>query len=199
MYLGFMNNDKFKVGSFFTRGLKTAKGESSMKEGDVKVGDFNVPARDMHHPLIGALSYGSTVIDVSKSLHKGQPRGVPLGLVAATLGLAEMTPYMKEMTDLAKLADVEESQKVIGQHVSGYVVPGLLSSLARATDKQSNSNEPWPLRERQSRNTTGGTLGEEIKNNIKSDIPFVRQDLPIKTSSHARKSTPYGKLYTEHQ
>lgn len=159
-----------QIGGFYLPGKQDKKG---VKSGEMKIGDYTVPEEDLHSPYIEAIMYGATVgraADAKIRKSDKEPQGLVNGIMAASLGLAETSPFFREAIDLSEMRDPANRQRIVGQRVQSYVVPGAMSWIARKTDTNSK--------------------GEEIKRDpktipehIKSGVPGLREDLKVKKGS----------------
>lgn len=170
-----------QIGGFWMPGGKQAAGEQDdVKPGEMRIGDYTIPESDMHHPLLSAVMYGATVgkaADTKIRKSDAEPQGLGEGIVAASLGLADLTPFAREASDFARALEPAQRQRILGQRVQSYLVPGAVSWIARHSDTDSQGE---PVKRKAS------TIPEYIE----MGVPGMRQNLPVATPPRGARSYP---------
>lgn len=126
--------------------------------------DGNIPRWMTHAPWFELMQFGATIRHVQEQHLRGEPKGVGEGLWAAATGLLDETPFLGEMTRMAKVVSgsTQERQYELGELTKSTLVPQAVNWIAQATD---------PEDKRKAR-----TVWEHIK----SAIPGLRETLPPK-------------------
>lgn len=174
--VGYLLRDQ--IGGFFIPGVTHVRGDDGkIHPGEMSIGDTKIGEQDLHSPFMSAVMFGATVgkaADAKVRKKDYEPQGVWNGLLAASLGLADQTPFYREIADLAALRDPRERERILGQRVTSMLVPGGVSYIARHMDTKSGESFSFnreDLVQRQPR-----TVGE----NLEAAIPGFRQNVPVK-------------------
>ncbi len=144
--------------------------QQDVKVGDVKVFGVEVPSFLLHNPLLETLQLGATIRRVADSkLRKRDTdtQGIPSGVFAGALGLAEEVPFIREMFDLAKLMNPYTRSGYVDDQLTSVLVPQAVQWVAKQTDK----NESGDIIKRDPK-----TLPEHIE----SGVPGLRKNVPEK-------------------
>ena len=150
------------VGGFHERGEKREEGEP--KAGETKISGVTIPKEAQHHPWLEDVQFGSTAHRVAEEIHKGEPRGKWEGGAAATIGLLEETPILRETFDIAQLQDPNRRSSWAQDHLKNIVIPQLLQWEARREDKDAYGN---PVKR----------YPKTFPETLKTGIPGLRKDV----------------------
>lgn len=166
MLLGFLNPKV--LGGFYQQGQKRDK--KDIAPDAARVDGVNVPSYVIHNPWMSAAQIGATVRRVADSkLRKkdAETQGLSHGAMAGAFGLAEATPFVREMQETAKAFNAQERDKWLGELAKSLAVPQGLQSLAIWLDKNDK--------------------GEPVKRDpktpiqaVETGIPGLRKNVPIK-------------------
>lgn len=157
------------IGGFFQDGGPKRKNDD-VKYGRIKIGTHQISPIFTDNPLLLTLQLGATVRRVMESKLKKsdqETRGLMAGIGAGVLGLAEATPFIRQIIDAHKIFDAKEQGSYGGELVKGAVVPQGVSQIAEAMDK----NESGDVVKRDPKG---------IVQHIESGIPGLRKTLPLK-------------------
>lgn len=157
------------VGGYYQSGEKRKADDVAPNE--VRIFGVNIGRDYLHNPLFEMLQMGATMARVAVSkLHKKDHdvQGVGEGSLAGTLGLLQEVPLVKETADVGKILDPNTRNQALAQQAEGFVVPQIVSQLARDTDKKDAKGNPV------SRKPEG--LGQ----NLEMGIPGLRQNVPVR-------------------
>lgn len=171
MLLGYLNADK--VGGYYQPGQKREKDD--VKFGGVRVFDHDIPSYLVHNPLLETLQIGATIRRVADSkLRKKDEdtQGLTPGIVAAGLGLADETPFVREMLNVSKLREPGGGGKFAGELAKSITVPAAVQWAAQQMDKEDGD----PVKRQ----------ATSILEHIQSGIPGLREQLPEKIEKKKR-------------
>lgn len=159
--LGFYKADS--MGGFYQKGEK--------RDNDApQVGDIGpVPHVLLHNPYMEVIQFGATVRKVADGRvlkNQEDPNGYLSGLAAASMGLLDEVPFVRETTQIDKLLDPKQRDKALGYEATSKFIPGAVQWIAKQTDRDANG----PI-ERQPK--TGLQA-------IEAAIPGLRQRVPPK-------------------
>lgn len=173
MALGFYNKDD--VGGYYDP-------KDKRKEGDVGFGEMRifgkkVPSYLIHNPLLEMVQLGATVARASEKKVKGQEQGHGVGVAKALLGLAEETPFVREATNVEKMAE-GDVQGVAGGKLRSLLVPQGLQWVAGNLDKKTPFNPQEDPIKRKAERDKGLRIG--IGQEIQKGVPFARNRLAEK-------------------
>lgn len=152
------------------------------KEGDVGFGEMRifgkkVPSYLIHNPALEMLQLGATVARAAEHKVKGQEQGLGVGTAKALLGLAEETPFVREATNVEKVAE-GDVQGVAGGKLRSLLVPQGVQWLAGNIDKKTPFNpQEDPIKRKPERDKG---LGRGIGQEIQKGVPFARSRLQEK-------------------
>lgn len=164
--VGYLLRDQ--IGGFYIPGHRTKK--KGVKVGEMVIGDYHVDEVDMHAPIFTAIFYGATVGKAADSKIRKSDKdqqGLLNGIVAASLGLGELTPFYRSAIDAVGIREPAQRQRIIGQRIQSQVVPGAIRWVATHTDK----NEAGEPIER---------APKTVMQNVEMGIPGLRQTVPRK-------------------
>lgn len=156
------------LGGFYQQGERRKK--SDIKPDSARIEGVNIPSYYIHNPWISAAQIGATIRRVGDSKLRKRDKntqGLSHGAMAAAVGLADATPFVREMTEISKLMNPYERDQWVAEMAKSMVVPQGVQSLANWLDKNDKG-------ETVRRNPTTITEG------IKSGIPGLRQTVPKK-------------------
>jgi hypothetical protein len=174
LLLGFF---KYKqVGGFYQAGEHRKKAD--VQPGEVRVGGSTVPQIALKDTSMEVLMAGATLhrtLDSVYRLSDPQKKGIPAALLAASVGIAEITPFVKETTVVGKLLDPRQQEHVLAQDVASKLVPGFLQEIAAQLDKKIPFS---PMESPRSRKITAPSFGGALKQEIQKGLPGERKKLP---------------------
>jgi hypothetical protein len=155
------------VGGYYQPGQKRDK--SDVPVGGLRIGGATVPTYLLHNPLLETLQLGATIRRVADSkLRKKDPtpQGIPAGLAAGALGLAEEAPFAREMLETSKAFDPHTRGAFFGELGKSIFVPQLAQWTAQRLDRdaQGEANQRKP---------------ETIGQHLETGIPLLRQRVPL--------------------
>lgn len=195
--LGFYGANK--VGGYFQKGEK--RDEKDVKPDDVRIGGADIPHALLHNPYMEAMQFGSTVARAAMSKFKKgdeQKKGVPAGLLAATMGLVSEIPFVRETSTIGRYIDPNQQGNQIGEKIRSTAVPGVVQWGARQLDKPTPFS---PTQDTTKRKPSG------VKETIESGIPGLRQNVPAsdvptripkpQTESEKKQQAREGPLYQQ--
>jgi hypothetical protein len=166
LLLGYFNPNT--IGGYYQPGEKRRK--EDVKAGAIRIGGINIPSYLLHNPLLETLQIGATIRRVADSKIRKRDQtsqGIPAGLLAGGLGMAEGVPFVRDTLDLTKLFTPSERGQFMGEYAKSMLVPQLSQFIANQQDKNSQ--------------------GDIIKRNpqtltqhIETGIPGLRQNVPAK-------------------
>lgn len=168
LLLGFFKAGQ--VGGFFQHGEK--RKETDVQVGDVKVGDTTIDKAFLHSPQMGVVDFGATVRRVADSRFKktdDQPKGLGMGLYAASVGLLDSVPFVRETSTVAKMLDEREVSSVAESKLTSLMIPGIVQWTAAQLDKKTPFS---PFEDSVARKPTN------IKEAFEKAIPGLRQEVP---------------------
>lgn len=144
-------------------GYYQPKSKQEQKFGTVKIYGHEIPSYLLHNPLLETLQFGATIRHVADSHLRKRDKdsqGDAAGIMAATIGLVEETPFVREMAELEKLRDPFQRDKFLGEQAKSMAVPSVLQKAAEWTDRA------------EKRNPTN------LLQHIESGVPGLRQRVP---------------------
>lgn len=174
--IGYFKRDN--IGGFFEKGEKRKPGE--VKAGDVRIGDTDIPYTYLHNPYISALHFGSTLGKTAIELYEKEKNKGSLpawskshaaGLIAASMGLVEETPFVRETSTIEKYIDPRQRETALGRKATSIIIPGAIQWVAAQMDKPT----PFSMSEQ--------PLARKPKTFLQSlqkGIPGLRQNVPVK-------------------
>lgn len=174
---GFLLPENF--GGSFRPGV--AREADDVKALSVRFADHDIPAYLVHNPLVYAMQFGATLRRVADSkLRKKdeEPQGMPPAMMAAMFGLAEETPYFREMIELTKFAEERTAGPAAGKLIKSLAVPLGVQWVAEQMDKGvpfSPSEESIPRKP------------ENIWQQVETGLPGLRQNVPEKLEPKKKK------------
>lgn len=166
MLLGFLNPKV--LGGFYQQGDKRDK--KDIPPDAARVEGVNIPPSVIHNPWMSAAQIGATVRRVSDSkLRKSdkETQGLSHGAMAGAFGLAEATPFVREMQETVKAFNPHERDRWLGELTKSLAVPQGVQSLAQYLDK----------------NAKGEPVKRDPKNplqSVETGLPYLRQNVPVK-------------------
>lgn len=166
MALGFLVPAMF--GGFYTPGQEKRK----LKPGEIMVGGHVVSRYITHHPLLNAAQFGATLAQVANSKLRRkdvETQGIGAGAKAALFGLADETPYVRELESYADLRDPKQWERVMGDKLKGYFAPQFVQNVAEWRDKNA-AGEPIERK------------ASTVWQHVEMGIPGLRQNVPEKPS-----------------
>lgn len=155
-------------GGYYQKGEKRKK--SDIKASAARIAGLDVPPSLIHHPIFETIQAGSTVrriADANVKKTSSEKRGLPAGVMAASLGLIEETPFVREMVDTAKAFNPSEQNAYFGELAKSITEPQLIQWIA----KQKDLDAQGEVTPRQAK-----TFAEHLK----LGIPGLRQTVPKK-------------------
>jgi len=179
MLLGYLSADQ--IGGYYQPGQRPDK---DVGFGAIRVAGHDIPSYLIHNPLLECLQIGATIRRVADSkLRKKdeKPQGIQAGIEAAALGVIEEVPFVRETFDIAKLREPAGRKQVKGQYAESLVVPGIVQSLAKQSDK----------------NLQGKVITRKpqtVPEYIKSGVPGLRQTVPLPTTEEIKRLPVEGVL-----
>ena len=167
MLLGFLGKDL--VGGFYEDKEKRKLGE--IGAGNFRAFGVDIPSWLTHAPIFEVMQMGATIRrSMDKEGEDGKAKslsGLPSGVLASIIGVAEETPFVNEMFRAKELASAEGREKFISELVKSQFIPNASDQVAKMLDKTD--------------------LGETVKRDpeglwqiLKSGIPLARNTLPLK-------------------
>lgn len=170
LLLGFFKAQQ--VGGFYQHGEKRNK--KDVQPGDLKIGDTTIDHAYLHSPQMGVVDFGASVRRTADSRFKktdAQPKGLPAGLFAASLGLLDTVPFVRETSTLDKYMDERQAAQAFESKIASVVIPGLVQWTAAQMDKKSPFS---PFEDATKRKPTN------LKENFEKAIPGFRDKVPKK-------------------
>lgn len=164
--LGFLAQQYF--GGYYQGGAK--RKATDMKPDSARFGEHDIPSWALHNTLVNTIQLGATVRKVADSKlrkHDTENQGIAAGTLAGLLGLAEQTPGMRAIGDIAKIIEPHQRQKKLDEFTTSLLVPALASKTAQYLDKDAAGNEI---------KRDPKTLGEHLK----AAIPGLRKGVKAK-------------------
>ncbi len=159
LLLGYFNADV--VGGYYQ-----PKQKHGPKFGTILIYGQEIPSYLLHNPLLETLQFGATIRHVADSLLRkkdAQPQGTGAGIMAATLGLTEEVPIIRQMAELHKLSDPFQRERFLGEQAKSLLVPSIVQKAAEWTD------------------TAKGRAPTTVLQHIETGIPGLRQNVPVDT------------------
>ena len=167
--LGFFKASQ--IGGFYT-GPQKKKDDVAPGNVQLGAGGPTIPAQLLHNPYATALDFGATMHRAAVArLATGQPAGYWHGLLAASLGLVEETPFLRETTTLGKYLDSRQGGNALAQKAASIAVPGIVQWTAQRLDSQNPLDPFEPATPRRA---------DGLVEQVKKDLPGLRQTLPRK-------------------
>jgi hypothetical protein len=160
------------IGGFYQKGEK--RDQKDVKAGDVKAGDVTVPHVLLHNPYMDALQFGATIERAASSRFKKgdlQPKGYAAGVIAASTGLIEEVPFIRETSTIGGYLDPHQQGNEISRKLTSIAVPGVVQWLAAQLDKKTPFS---PMENATPRKADG------LKENFEKAIPGLREKVPVK-------------------
>jgi len=163
--LGYLNPNTF--GGYYQPGQKRKEGDA--KVGAVKLYGHNIPSYLVHNPLLEALQIGATIRRVSDSKLRRtdtEKQGLGMGILAASIGLAEEVPFVNQMDQVAKVFTPQQRSEYFGELGKSLFVPSLVQFAAQQQDKNTKGevNKRYP---------------KTILQGIETGIPVLRKKVPL--------------------
>lgn len=143
-----------------------------LQPNEILAGGGKIPSQLLHNPYVSAVQFGATAGRAlnSQKIHGKEPDNAQ-ALLAASIGLIEETPFLRETSTLAKYLDPHQAGNALSQKAASIAIPGTVQWLAAQTDKE----HPFNLFESPvSRKAKG------LEQNLKKGIPGLRQEVPKK-------------------
>lgn len=164
MLLGYFNANNF--GGYYQPGQKRDKND--VKFGNVKLFGHEIPSFLVHNPLLEVFQLGATIRRVEDSKIKGETQGLPSGIMAGALGLADEVPFVREMFgEIPKMFNPREQGSFLGELAKSVFVPQLIQWLANQTDKDQSGN-------------TNPRSPQTAWQHVETGIPGLRKNVPEK-------------------
>lgn len=166
-----------QIGGYYQKGEK--RDEEDVKPGEMRAFGVDIDKQYLHHPLFEALQFGATMARVATSkLHKKDEdvQGVGSGSLAATIGLMEEVPFVREMADVQGIADSNTRSQALARQATGMVVPQVVSQISRDTDTKDAAGEPIKRKP------------DGLKQNFEMTIPGLRQNVPVNDKFYHTKA-----------
>jgi hypothetical protein len=160
MLVGYFNADV--IGGYYQPNKK--KTEEDVKWGSIRAYGVDLPSWVLHNPLLETLQFGATIRHVADAkLRKKDedPQGIMAGIGAATLGMTEEVPFVREMLELNKLHNPYERAGFVGEQVKSLAVPAIVQKAATITDSKKRNPKT-------------------ILEHVKTGIPGLRQQVEEK-------------------
>jgi len=129
---GYFNPNYF--GGYYQEGKKQKPGD--VKFGSIRIGDVSLPSYVLHNPLLETLQIGATIRKVADSkLRKkdSEAQGLTAGIGAAAFGVAEETPFGREIVESGKLFNPSMRGKAIKQQAKDLIIPKIVQQGYSAT------------------------------------------------------------------
>lgn len=177
MLWGFFNPQA--VGGYYQQGEKRKPGD--VKYGSVKILGENIPSFLLHNPLLETAQLGATIRRVADSkLHKkdATTQGIPAGILAGGLGLAEEVPFVNDTLELTKAFSPTERGQFVNEYTKSLLVPQLSQWLANQGDKDAEGN----LIKRDPKT---------LLQTLETGIPGLRKDVPEKKAGKTASGIKY--------
>lgn len=153
------------IGGYYQRGKRD---EKDVGFGSIRVFGHDIPSVLLHNPLLETLQIGATIRRVAEHKVKGEEQGLDEGVAAATLGLLEQVPFVRESVDMSRGFEGPGAASRVARDTTGdLVVPQAVSWVARTLDKDANGDKV-------KRRST--SMWEAIMERI----PGLRERLPVK-------------------
>jgi hypothetical protein len=168
--LGAFNPNMF--GGYYQSGEK--RDEKDVQAGGIRMFGYDIPKWATHNPLFEVMQMGGTFRRVADSkLRKKdkETQGYAVGFVAGGLGLSEEIPFIREITDIAKIYDVHERKLFFGETAKSLAAPALFQWIAEHTDKDANGK---PIKRKP----------DSIWQYIESGYPVLRKNVPVVKKKH---------------
>lgn len=159
-----------EIGGFYQKDEKRTADD--IHPGEIKVGDATIPSQLLHNPYVTALHFGSTMERAASSRFKKsdhETKGEIAGLIAATMGLIEEVPFVRETTTIGKYMDPRTQGNALSEKAASILVPGVVQFAAAQMDK----DQPFSPGE-----TAHARKAEGLGETIQKKIPVLREDLP---------------------
>lgn len=164
--LGYFNPQA--IGGYYQPGQK--RDPDDVKFGSIKIGGYNIPSTFLHNPATEMLQIGATIRRVADSKFKKsdtESRGLIAGMIAASTGVAEEIPFVKQTTEAAQALDPRSLDEFTDEFIKSRAVPGLLQWTANKLDRDNEGN-------------TIKRKPENFFEHIESGIPGLRTEVPLK-------------------
>lgn len=155
-------------GGYYQKGERRNRGD--VKASAARIGTKDIPPSLLHHPIFEVIQAGATVrriADANVKKGSAEKRGLPAGIMAASLGLIEETPFVREMVDTAKAFNPSEQNAYFGELAKSITEPQLIQWIA----KQQDLNAEGEVTPRHAK-----TFGEHLK----LGVPGLRKNVPEK-------------------
>ena len=169
---------KYKqLGGFYEKGEK--RRQSDLQPGEIKAGGVTIPSQLTHNPYVSdALQFGATMGRVMNRSNHSDESGWGSALIAATMGVVEETPFLRESTTIGRYLDPKQQSRALSEKASSILVPGAVQWLARQTDKTTPFNFTQNPVKRKPAN---------FKETIETKIPVLRQNVKRDPNTSYRK------------
>ncbi len=181
MLLGYFNPNA--IGGYYQPGQKRDKND--VNYGSLKVFGYNVPSMLLHSPPMEMLQIGATIRRVADSKFKKsdtEARGLFAGMIAASTGVAEEVPFVKQTVEMGKLLDPREQGDYAGEFAKSRIIPGLSQYIANKTDVDAEGNTI------KRKPTVSGM--ENFWQHLETGIPGLRENVPAAKTAQAKIATP---------
>lgn len=158
-------------GGFYQPGEKRKKGE--IKADEARINGVDIPSQALHFPLAVDAQLGATIARVADSKLRKKDKdtqGLTGGAIAGALGLADSTPFIREMTEIEKLRNPQQRGKAGSAFLASLIIPQGIKEIAQFMDKDAEGN---PI-QREPTTTTEA---------IEAAVPGLRQNVPVKKPS----------------
>jgi len=168
------------IGGYYQRGEKRKAGE--VKEGELRLGKFDVPKFALHTPALEILQLGATIhrvqdqyaasdeknekkIDEGKKEAKGSGTGA--GIFAGAKGIAEQVPFFEQPVRMAESTRSEASARTwANQFAESLLMPPDIRRISKYMDRAGDQQIPREQKE----------FWSQV---MRGDIPGQRKNLPV--------------------
>ncbi len=168
------------IGGYYQRGEKRKAGE--VKEGELRLGKFDVPKFALHTPALEILQLGATIhrvqdqyaasdeknekkIDEGKKEAKGSGTGA--GIFAGAKGIAEQVPFFEQPVRMAEATRSEASARTwANQFAESLLMPPDIRRISKYMDRAGDQQIPREQKE----------FWSQV---MRGDIPGQRKNLPV--------------------
>jgi hypothetical protein len=135
---GFLNPGS--IGGYYQPGKK--RDQDDVDYGGMKLLGVNIPKLLLHNPLLECLQIGATIRRVSESYKRKtdtEPKGLEAGAEAALLGLADETPFMRQIMDIGK---IREGRQTIPDYLMDRAIPSGAKQIYQAINPPPEKKTP---------------------------------------------------------
>jgi hypothetical protein len=128
-------------GGFYQRGEKRKPSDVKASEARIPgvpvptaLGGPDVPQGLLHHPVFETVQAGATIRRVADKNRKEGDLAIPIGVEAASLGLVEETPFIREMVATGAAFDPNQRNAFFAELTKSITEPQLMQWLAKQRD-----------------------------------------------------------------